>query len=214
MSDAPYALISRAHKLRGDGFLSEAEFLQIKKEILHQGEHTEVQATQSQARTYPEVKIRDWKRTFSIFMSYFGIIFVSGTFAIGTTSLLVIPAIAAVLLPFALVTQIKGVHLSRNGVLRSPRPFPPFIGRVTTHLHAVSDANAEFFTRKNFGAVALTMLDKKSRRSDIKNERFYCVNLSGQFGTRTIKFQEKRKRDQLLSVLRDTAPHIRVSRWS
>ena len=81
-------------------------------------------------------------------------------------------------------------------------------------IKAIRDANCEFGIPLSPALLIFGLFGSgsKSRRSAAQ-QRTYMVNMSGEFGSRQVRFSHKRWRDQFLSALRDAAPRCRITRW-
>lgn len=112
------------------------------------------------------------------------------------------------LITFAAVlfTHFRGTIIDTG---KNSLSFPTLFLPRTVKLSEIDDANAEFWTRSgpigNFG--------DSSVKETTGSARIYAANLSGEFGSRQIKFWSKKRRDQFLSNLRKTAPHVRITMW-
>jgi len=115
-----------------------------------------------------------------------------------------------VFLPLAiawLIVQSQGTVMnSGDRTLR----FPTAVWRRTVSLDDIHDANCQVVYKTALISI-IDAFNKPKRQS--RPKRQYAVNLSGEFGSRQLRFGSKKRRDQFLSVLREYT-HCRVTRWT
>jgi hypothetical protein len=150
------------------------------------------------------VKIRDWSMIGRVlWASGAALLFlllilvlimdgVKGQLAFGSLA-----ALAVIISLCALFAKhLQGVVLDIAG---DTLEFPTRIWRTRVLISEVHDANFET-------ASVMAPFGKKKYRE-------YRVNLSGDFGSRQVRFATKAKRDEFASALRRGAPMVRISRW-
>jgi hypothetical protein len=119
----------------------------------------------------------------------------------------VLAATSLILLPLAYV-HLRGYVFDPA---RDALYYPMRILRRSLRLSQVTDANCQTVTKRirsdprSFGEIGSIKTRIVTR---------YNANLSGEFGSRRVIFYSRYKRDQFISLLREYAPHVRITRWS
>ena len=156
------------------------------------------------------IRIIDWNAvgdalTGFLLFGVLGILFLSTK---NSFALLLLPA--SLISLAAMVQKLVGVVLDpAEGTVR----FYSFWIRRRILLSEIRDANCEFGILVSPTSLWMTSSGGKGRGRSKPGQRTYMVNLSGDFGSRQVRFNHKRWRDRFLSVLRDHAPRCRITRW-
>jgi hypothetical protein len=168
-----------------------------------------------------QFRMVDWHMTFGapIVITFLGIIFLyifwGDKIAVAVFGVSLI-AISGALLGIGLQGYVFD---SSRDVLEYP--FNRNIFRRQVRLSAIHDANCQVITKKHTNAIGdfgvnyntISGNSRKPRRRTWTSKSFQ-VNLSGDFGARRLNFADKYKRDQFVSLLREYAPHVKITRWS
>jgi hypothetical protein len=88
--------------------------------------------------------------------------------------------------------------------------YPSFALRRSIRLSGITDANAQVVVR----ALMATLANGIGSGPKSRPDKQYAVNLSGDFGTRQVRFASRKRRDQFLSMIRRFAPHAHITRWT
>lgn len=173
--------------------------------------------------TGPTSRMRDWVQAFTlpfelIIATILGLLtapvallVVGNSDPILRWNVVVIVLVVGVLSVFgALWAQFAGIHFDAT---RDKLIFPTYSIRRTISLSEISDANSEFVSGGTILGRIFGNMARASGNYKGKQARMYVVNLSGEFGSRQVRFLSKRRRDQFLSLLRRYAPHARITRF-
>jgi hypothetical protein len=163
-------------------------------------------------RVQPSTRLRDWTRAFLLTLEMALATAVFPIFIVATIWNRYDPklhaAIAAAFGVFLLVvarTQFSGILF--NGTT-DRLSFPQYFVSRSVTLSEIQDANAETISGGSIVWELIRIL-AKAKGPNIKQ---HAVNLSGDFGSRRIRFYSRQSRDQFLSLLRKYAPQARVTR--
>ncbi len=86
--------------------------------------------------------------------------------------------------------------------------YPTILFRRSIALSEIHDADGQYLGELKFPGMSDTTTGKDYPTII----RRYAINLSGEFGSRQLKFWSRKKRDQFLSLLRSYAPECRITR--
>jgi hypothetical protein len=151
-------------------------------------------------------RFRDWKRIFVALALFLLFLFFGSVAAISAPRLVGMGIlIGAVLFASWLYSQLCGYVFDFNNDTLS---FPSFVIRRKVLIGELHDANAQIVYRTFMSAAASALGGNRHGP-----ERQYGVNLSGDFGSRQLRFASRKRRDEFLSVLRHYVPHCRITRW-
>lgn len=148
----------------------------------------------------PPRRIIDWPR--AIMLTIFTPIFV----LMGASQLpLLVLAVPVILVATAYI-HFKGTYIDVDG---DRLTYPMWLCRRSVRISEIQNINAESYTR--------TLPETSSGEMGVNypktRHRVYAANLSGEFGSRQIKFWSKRKRDQFFGYIEHCAPHVNITRW-
>lgn len=153
-------------------------------------------------------RIIDWWRIGKASLNYL-IFLVFGLMGAGAAPRLLLTALSVGTILFVLwiIAHLMGsVFDLNNDQLR----YPSFILRRSIPLSGITDANAQVVVRSLMSGLANNIGSGPKNRP----EKQYAVNLSGNFGTRQVRFASRKRRDQFLSMIRRFAPQAHITRWT
>lgn len=153
-------------------------------------------------------RIIDWWRIGKAMLNYAIYLFASLIFA-GAAPHLILSALAVGTILFVLwmIAHLMGIVFDLDSDLLH---YPSFALRRSIPLSAITDANAQVVVRALMSTLANGIGSGPKSRPD----KQYAVNLSGDFGTRQVRFASRKRRDQFLSMIRRFAPHAHITRWT
>jgi hypothetical protein len=163
-------------------------------------------------RSLSKVRVIDWLRTFSLVLTvpvvgFFAGLLIGYWFNSAALSLAIIGTTLA-LIPTTLVVQLLGFVLDPTA---DRLAYPVIFYRRSVPISEIRDANCQTITRRSTSNPGRVIGESRTRS---RSTKVYAVNISGDFGVRSLRFSAKYKRDQFLSCLRNTAPHCRITRWT
>jgi len=153
-------------------------------------------------------RIIDWWRIGKASLNYL-IFLVFGLMCAGAAPRLLLTALGVGTILFVLwmIAHLMGIVFDLDG---DQLHYPSFILRRSIPLSGITDANAQVVVRSFMSTLANNIGSGPKSRPD----KQYAVNLSGDFGTRQVRFASRKRRDQFLSIVRRFAPRARITRWT
>lgn len=162
-------------------------------------------ATEGKQNRVKDVRVIDY--TYVIFLA---LIFILNVFLVYIASInsnnhKIYLSVTIIIYTYFISTKLNGFKIDN-----SDYKIKYYIFGVSTsiELQEITDANCETIK----GAPLLLDFPFQLMGGSL-NWKQYAVNLSGTFGSRQIKFQSKRWRDQFLGALQESCPDVRITRW-
>lgn len=153
-------------------------------------------------------RIIDWWRIGKASLNYL-IFLVFGLMCAGAAPRLLLTALGfgTILFVFWMIAHLMGIVFDLDG---DQLHYPSFILRRSIPLSGITDANAQVVVRSLMSGLANNIGSGPKSRAD----KQYAVNLSGNFGTRQVRFASRKRRDQFLSMIRRFSPQAHITRWT
>lgn len=153
-------------------------------------------------------RIIDWWRIGKASLNYL-IFLVFGLMCAGAAPRLLLTAlgIGTILFVLWIIAHLMGTVFDLDS---DQLRYPSFILRRSIPLSGITDANAQVVVRSLMSGLANNIGSGPKSRAD----KQYAVNLSGNFGTRQVRFASRKRRDQFLSMIRRFAPQAHITRWT
>lgn len=154
-----------------------------------------------------KITIRDGGNVAHVFSNHIALILMSLFCGAMFPPIWLIAGLFALSLPFALIRQVRGIVIEKNGNIS----FPGVFRRQRLFVGDITDANAE---SKTVGGAVAALATLNENNKKVSKTKLYFANLSGVFGSKQIRFSDKRKRDQFFGVLHQMAPDARITRFT